>query len=383
MTVECQETCLSDLLIRWEELRERGQTFPTEELCAGHPELADALRRRVEVLQAMDPLLGPTSVPGEDSTADSPAPWSPGAGARVRRSASCSSTYSNFRFHAAGGLGEVFMAHGEDLHRDVALKFVKPQIALDPDSRHRFLQEAEVTGRLEHPGIVPVYSLGRDDQGHPCYAMRFIRGRTLEEAIGEFHEGEAARGDSIEQYHALRGLIRRLESVCNTIAYAHSRGALHCDIKPKNIMLGKYGETLVVDWGLARPFDRSQEDRARGEETLVPSSGESGPWTPIDGVVGTPAYMSPEQSEGRWDLVGPASDVYSLGATLYAILVGRPPFSGHHVLGVLDDVRRGDFPPPRQVRPQVPRALDAICCKAMALKIEDRYATALDRKSVV
>ncbi|MBV8232796.1 MAG: serine/threonine protein kinase [Planctomycetaceae bacterium] len=378
MTVESEEARLTDLLIRWEELRERGGSIPVKELCAGHPELADALQRRVEVLQAMDSLLGPTRIPGEDSTADLQEPWSPDAGASVRRSASCSSTYCNFRFHAAGGLGEVFMAHGEDLHRDVALKFVKPQIALDPDSQRRFLQEAEVTGRLEHPGIVPVYSLGRDDQGHPCYAMRFIRGRTLEEAIGEFHKGAAARGDSVEQSHALRGLIRRLEMVCNTIAYAHSRGVSHCDIKPKNIMLGKYDETLVVDWGLARPFQRRQEDRARGEETLVPSSGENGSGTPVEGVVGTPAYMSPEQSEGRWDLIGPASDIYALGVTLYAILTGRPPFSGRRVLDVLDAVRRGDFPPPLQVRPDVPRALDAICRKAMALKAEDRYATALE-----
>ena len=245
----------------------------------------------------------------------------------------------------------------------------------DPDCQRRFFQEAEITGRLEHPGIVPVYSLGHDGDGSPCYAMRFIRGRTLEDAIQEFH-GAGGPGPA-GRPHQLRGLIKRLVAVCNTIAYAHSRGVLHRDLKPKNIMLDKYDETLVVDWGLARPFGRSEADRALGEETLTPSSGNSGSGSPTAGVVGTPAYMSPEQADGRWDLVGPPSDVYSLGATLYVLLTGRAPFEGRHIGEVLDRVRRGEFPPPRQVRPRVPGPLDAVCRKSMALKIEDRYPTAL------
>jgi serine/threonine-protein kinase len=369
MTVESEEAGLTDLLIRWEELRERGESIPVEELCAGHSELVDALRHRIDALKAMATLIGST-VPRPDADGGAaPVPPPP------RQSATCVAEYREFRFHAEGGLGEVFVAHGEDLNRDVAMKFIKAQRVHDPDCQRRFFQEAEITGRLEHPGIVPVYSLGHDGDGSPCYAMRFIRGRTLEDAIQEFH-GAGGPGPA-GRPHQLRGLIKRLVAVCNTIAYAHSRGVLHRDLKPKNIMLDKYDETLVVDWGLARPFGRSEADRALGEQTLTPSSGNSGSGSPTAGVVGTPAYMSPEQADGRWDLVGPPSDVYSLGATLYVLLTGRAPFEGRHLGEVLDRVRRGEFPPPRQVRPRVPGPLDAVCRKSMALKIEDRYPTAL------
>jgi serine/threonine-protein kinase len=165
--------------------------------------------------------------------------------------------------------------------------------------------------------------------------------------------------------------------VCNTVAYAHSRGVLHRDLKPRNIMLGKYDETLVVDWGLAKPFDRDAAGAAStaAEEKLTPSSG-TGSGDPSAGVVGTPAYASPEQADGR--PLGPASDVYSLGATLYAILAGQAPFAGGPVYALLEKVRRGEFLGPGQAKPGVPRALEAICLKAMALRPEDRYPTALD-----
>ena len=147
----------------------------------------------------------------------------------------------------------------------------------------------------------------------------------------------------------MRELLNRFVSICNTVAYAHSRGILHRDLKPRNVMLGKYDETLVVDWGLAKPFDRDEAARSVGEETLTPSSGSgSGSDTPTVGVVGTPAYMSPEQAEARWDLVGPASDIFGLGAILYAILTGQAPYGGQGG-EVLDKVRRCEFPAPRQV----------------------------------
>src|SRR5208337_276945 len=169
MTVESEEAGLTDLLIRWEELRERGESIPVEELCAKEPELADAVRHRIDGLKAMAPLIGPTvSRPDADDGGAAPVPPPP------RQSATCVAEYREFRFHAEGGLGEVFMAHGEDLNRDVALKFIKAQRVHDPDCQRRFFQEAEITGRLEHPGIVPVYSLGHDGDGSPCYAMRFI-----------------------------------------------------------------------------------------------------------------------------------------------------------------------------------------------------------------
>src|SRR5262249_45519604 len=151
---------------------------------------------------------------------------------------------------------------------------------------------------------------------------------------------------------ALRELLNRLISVCNTVAYAHSRGILHRDLKPGNVMLGKYDETLVVDWGLAKAFDRDEAARSVGEETLTPSSGSgSGSDAPTMGVVGTPAYMSPEQAEAQWDLVGPASDIFSLGAVLYAILAGQAPYQGRTIGEVLEKVKRCEFPRPSQIKP--------------------------------
>src|SRR5262249_15258683 len=158
---------------------------------------------------------------------------------------------------AKGGLGEVHVAEDAELGREVALKRMKAGRADEPEYRRRFLREAEVTGRLEHPGVVPVYGLTQDDDGRPCYAMRFIQGETHHDAIHRFHE-TAARGtqEPGERRLAFRELLGRFLAVCNTVAYAHSRGILHRDLKPANIMLGRYGETLVVDWGLAKPFQR-------------------------------------------------------------------------------------------------------------------------------
>jgi serine/threonine protein kinase len=145
---------------------------------------------------------------------------------------------------------------------------------------------------------------------------------------------------------------------------------IHRDLKPANVMLGKYGETLVVDWGLAKVLGQAAAEVSEG---LV-GSGESG-LTQAGRALGTPAYMSPEQAAGRLDQVGPRSDVYSLGATLYCLLTGQAPFTETDVAAVLGRVQKGDFAPPRQVKPGVPAALEAVCLKAMALAPEDRYAT--------
>ncbi|MBX7105939.1 MAG: tetratricopeptide repeat protein [Gemmataceae bacterium] len=279
--------------------------------------------------------------------------------------------YRILRPHAKGGLGEVYVAEDAELHREVALKEIQP--AKDrPDNRTRFLLEAEITGGLEHPGIVPVYGLGHHDDGRPYYAMRFIKGDNLGEAIKRFHAG-TPDFSSLE----FRRLLQRFIDVCNAIAYAHSRGVLHRDLKPGNIMLGKYGETLVVDWGLAKTqTSRERERPATDEPTLIPASGSNASPTIHGLAIGTPAYMSPEQAEGKLDLLGPASDVYSLGATLYHLLVGQPPNAGCDVISVLAKAQRGEFDAPRKVQPAIPRPLEAICLKAMSLKLSDRYPTA-------
>lgn len=320
---------------------------------------------------------------------------------------SCGDRSSDSRFivlreHAKGGLGLVYVARDRELDREVALKEILPHKADNAEARARFIIEAEITGGLEHPGIVPVYGLGHHADGRPFYAMRFIRGDSLWKACERFHqEGqtpqrpENAKGTRTDvsddlgsrtfnslEFHRL---LRRFIDVCNAVAYAHSRGVLHRDLKPGNIMLGKYGETLVVDWGLAKvtrclehgagpdhPF-LSEKDGLFSEPILRPPSASDEIETLMGTAIGTPAYMSPEQAAGRLDLLSPASDIYSMGATLYVILTGTVPFKGADTGEILRKVERGEFQAPRVIKPLAPRALEAICLKAMATKPEQRY----------
>jgi tRNA A-37 threonylcarbamoyl transferase component Bud32 len=290
--------------------------------------------------------------------------------------------YHILRPHARGGLGEVFVAEDTELGREVALKEIQAQHADDPAYRDRFVREAEITGGLEHPGVVPVYGLGTNPDGRPYYAMRFIRGESFRDAVERFHAADGPAREPGERSLAFRGLLRRFIDVCNAVAYAHSRGVLHRDLKPGNVMLGPFGETLVVDWGLAKagvesPAGAADADEATTDPALRPPSSDDQHVTQPGQKLGTPAYMSPEQAAGRLDEVGPASDVYSLGAMLYVLLTGQKPFEGGRTDEVLARVRGGRFAPPRLVKPGTPAALDAVCRKAMALRPDDRYATAL------
>lgn len=288
--------------------------------------------------------------------------------------------YRRLRPHAAGGLGEVFIAEDTELHREVALKEIRSKYADDRLCRNRFVREAEITGGLEHPGVVPVYGLGAYPDGRLYYAMRFIRGDSLRTVIEEFHAADKPSRAASERNLAFRDLLRRFVDVCNAVAYAHSRGVLHRDLKPANVMLGKFGETLVVDWGLAKAGMPSadREDTAEHEPALHLPAAQEGQATRAGTAVGTIPFMSPEQASGRNDRLGPASDIYSLGSTLYALLTGQRPYRGKDDAETLVKVQQGRFAPPRVVKPATPKALDAICCKAMALKPEDRYATALE-----
>jgi serine/threonine-protein kinase len=287
---------------------------------------------------------------------------------------SAGSRYRVLRPHAVGGLGEVSVAEDVELHREVALKEIKEQHAHQEGSRRRFVLEAEITGGLEHPGVVPVYGLGVYPDGRPYYAMRLIKGDTLGAAVARFHAAPGAAFDALE----FRQLLGRFVDVCQAVAYAHSRGVLHRDLKPANVMLGKFGETLVVDWGLAKVVGRPDGAAGPSEEaTLRPSAGSDGVQTQAGSAVGTPAFMSPEQARGELDGLGPATDVYGLGATLYVLLTNQPPFQGK-LANVLQEVQRGAWRPARQVNAAVPPALDAICRRAMALRPEERYASALE-----
>ncbi len=282
--------------------------------------------------------------------------------------------YVVLRPHAKGGIGQVSVALDVALNREVALKELLDGRQADLDSRARFKLEAEVTARLEHPGIVPVYAIGCNERGEPFYVMRFIKGESFKEAVRQFHAGRGRRGLSDgETGFRLQQLLRRFIGVCDTIEYAHSRGVIHRDLKPSNVVMGKYGETLVVDWGLAKFVGRDEQRNLKDEQTLRPSS-HSGSTDTIAGVaVGTPAFMSPEQAEGNLDHVGFASDIYGLGATLYYLLTGRNPITDPEVTTVLRHVRRGEFRRPREVDPGIPPGLEAICLKAMAYRPDDRY----------
>lgn len=314
--------------------------------------------------------------------------------------------YRPVRLHARGGVGELYLAADDELERDVALKRMRDAPAGDPVGRERFFREARITGRLQHPGIVPVYGLGHDSAGRPCYAMRFVEGESLAEAIRRYHTNLMAADGSPPL--TLRQLLQRFVAACNAVAYAHSRGIIHRDLKPQNIMLGRYGETLVVDWGLAKSIcDMDSAPPANGPEEATgpnakpvpeawiddadppPSNHADLPTSPtesartngsIDGSspAGTPAFMSPEQAAGRWESVGAASDVYSLGATLFVLLTGEVPFPGDDLDEILDTVQLGRVPLPRLRNADVPPALEAICLRAMARDPAERYASALD-----
>jgi serine/threonine protein kinase len=286
------------------------------------------------------------------------------------------SRFRVLRPHAEGGLGIVSVAQDVELNREVALKEIKHHNLDDPASRARFLLEAEITGGLEHPGIVPVYGMGQYGDGRPFYAMRLIRGESLKDAADRFH----ADCDWRTLYDCVRyrDLLGRFVAVCRAVEYAHSRGVLHRDLKPDNIMLGKFGETLVVDWGLAKSNGRAEPYLEADERTLMPRRASDSAATQMGSAVGTPAFMSPEQARGQLDALTPATDVYSLGATLYYILTGRRPFTGHSLATMLQQVQAGAFPKPRSLSPNLPPALEAICLKAMSREPLERYATAAD-----
>jgi serine/threonine-protein kinase len=278
--------------------------------------------------------------------------------------------YTLLNLHAKGGIGKVWLAHDGDLGRDVALKELLPERASHPAVLARFLEEARITGQLEHPGIVPVYELTRHaGSQQPFYTMRFLKGRTLTEAVKSYHQQRTAGRTGPAD---LRELLMALVGVCNAVAYAHSRGVLHRDLKPSNIILGDFGEVMILDWGLAKIVGAVDDS-----SQLPVDVEESGRGETIQGqVLGTPAYMAPEQAEGRLDRIDQRSDVYGLGAILYEILTAQPPFRGSDTKSVLSRVIHELPATPRQLVARTPAALEAVCLKALAKKQAERYASA-------
>ena len=259
--------------------------------------------------------------------------------------------------HARGGLGRVVRAVDRRLRRTVA---VKELLRHDPSNEARFLREAMITARLEHPGIVPVHEAGRWPNGDPYYVMKLVEGRTLKELIVE--------GATLRER---LGLLPHVIAVADAVGYAHSEEVIHRDLKPSNVIVGSFGETIVVDWGLAR--DRKRDVPEPTEELLTAAG--SGVSTVSGKVVGTPAYMSPEQARG--DVVDERADVYALGAVLYEMLAGSPPHADSTPQAVLDRVIAGPPRPLTMVVPAVPGELATIVRKAMARDPAARYPNAI------
>ncbi len=288
-----------------------------------------------------------------------------------------SGRYRTIRLHAQGGLGRIWVATDVEMNREVALKEMLIDQAQYPEHRARFLLEAEITGRLEHPGIVPVYGQGIAPDGQPFYAMRLIQGQSFDEAIRILHQPGRGSPFSADRAFELRKQLGTFIALCNIIEFAHSRGVVHRDIKPANVMLGAFGETLVVDWGLAKLVKEPTTARSASSaasDTAAPATDASPASQNI--ICGTPQYMSPEQASSQTNRVGPVSDVYSLGVTLYQLLAGQPAFPGGSSARVLAAVARGEFAAPRKRNPGIPQALNAICIKAMSLRPEERYQSA-------
>ncbi len=274
---------------------------------------------------------------------------------------------------AQGGIGRIVDARDRYLNRRVALKEL---LVRSPHAEERFVREALVTARLQHPGVVPVYAAGRWPSGEPFYAMKMVSGRPLAEALSE-----------ASTYDDRLSLLPHVLAVAETMAYAHSRRIIHRDLKPENILLGSYGETVVIDWGLAKELDREDGTLSPLADSalrahLRPSTPQSGQRLPgkdltmVGAVVGTPAYMPPEQAYG--DPVDQRADVYALGAILYHVVAGEPPFDGETAVAIILQVTSDPPPPVEEREPAVPPELAAIIATAMAYEPSKRYPSAAE-----
>lgn len=280
---------------------------------------------------------------------------------------------------AEGGLGNVWLVRDEKLNRTVAMKELNQQGLESPKAWQRFQREAEITGMLEHPNIIPIYQFGDDRQSaEPFYTMRFVGKKTLSDAILEHHDLVAA-GEAGQL--GLHRLLSVFLDICQAIAYAHSRGVVHRDLKPENIALDNFGQVIVLDWGLAKLIEDGELFHK-----LSPDAGltDSSMTKTLQGdIVGTPLYMSPEQAMGDLNTINERTDIYGLGAILFAILTGNAPHAGS-----LDDssdlpaavrkISQKETPHVRDVEPSVSAELDKICAKAMAKKQHMRFASVSD-----
>jgi predicted Ser/Thr protein kinase len=333
------DATIDDLMLRWEAARRQGTNLSPESLCADCPQLADALRKRIRAVVAMERVLGitesdphRTEVPAAGiDTLDPDAdvlPRIPG--------------YEVIRIIDQGGMGVVYEARQIELGRTVAIKMISG-VRLKVKAVARFRAEAEAAARLQHPNFVQVFEVGQIS-GKPFFSMEYVAGGSLAELL------ERARPDA-------RYAAELVETLARAVHAAHTSGIVHRDLKPSNIMLAADGTPKIADFGLAKRLDDDSGHTHTGE------------------ILGTPSYMAPEQAEGKRDEIGPHTDVYALGAILYELLAGKPPFQGSSPLESLRQVVATEPTPPSKFAPSVPRDLEAICLKCLEKTPSKRYAS--------
>ena len=269
-----------------------------------------------------------------------------------------------------GGMGAIFLAHDQEVDRDVAMKLL---LGDDKIERKRFFQEAKLTGSLEHPNIVPIHGMGRDTQtGHVYFTMKLIDGENLREIIQHIKKEIY----TTKEWNWTK-LLNIFVHICHAIEFAHAKQVIHRDLKPSNIMVGKFGEVQVMDWGVAKHLGKQEEQRKAQAKKPMPQGPDeaSGEWTVDGDVIGTIAYMPPEQAMGLVHQLDERSDVYSMGAILYEILCLRPPIRGKDVAERLEKVENNDIEWPHVQTPErhIPRDLSCITMKALSKDPDDRY----------
>jgi serine/threonine protein kinase len=290
------------------------------------------------------------------------------------------SRYTLIRQIGQGGLGDVWLGRDENLKRNVAIKEMNRSAIGSEKAWQRFHREAEITGHLEHPNVVSLYQSGTDPQtGEPFYVMRFVGKRSLADAIAEYHERcEMGKCDPL----ILHRLLSAFLDVCQAIAYAHSRGVIHRDLKPENVALDNYGQVIVLDWGLAKLAEDGELGVQLSGETQIPDSVLAK--TMVGEAIGTPLYMAPEQASGDLDAIDHKTDIFGLGAILFAILTGSAPHAKSSmgeegmlpIEEILEVIAKNETPSPRDFVKSVPAELEAICMKAMSKKKYARHESA-------
>ncbi|MEK7484998.1 MAG: serine/threonine-protein kinase, partial [Planctomycetota bacterium] len=269
----------------------------------------------------------------------------------------------------AGGMGQVFKAMDLNLKREIAVKVLGKNLENQEGPIGRFLAEAQITSQLEHPNIIPVHELGSDRKGQIFFTMKKVEGKPLSHIISRLKVNDT---NTLKKYTP-QEILRNFRKICDAVAFAHASRVIHRDLKPDNIMIGKFGEVLVMDWGLAKVLDKKESPKKSAEPIIQTARQESGAHT-IDGTIsGTPLYMSPEQAEGRNSEIRESADIYSLGSILFELFTYVPPVQGKNLQEILKNVMAGKLFNVQLHQKNIPPELFAIISKCLQLKPSQRY----------